>query len=160
LVRLLDRRLIGRGGVRFLITVDDPDPEVARAQIAYYLEGVIGANRLLIRRHGRRIPHIYRSGVRYQIEESAGDVDPARQYQTVGNCLEIMARRFTECMGASAWLCAWYRERAASEDAARRYGLHIYPNDYDLPSGLLRLFHVQVARPDGSIEDPSKVLQQ
>jgi hypothetical protein len=140
--------------MRFLITVDDDDPEVVRAQVAYYLEGVVGANRLLLRRHGKRIPHIYRSGVRYQIEPWAAE------YQSASNALEILERGWTECKGASAWLCAWYREHAANESEARRYALNIYPRDYDMPSGLLRLFHVQVSKPDGSIEDPSKVLQR
>jgi hypothetical protein len=146
--------------MRFLITVDDEDAEVVRAQVAYYLNGIVGANRLLMRRHGRRIPHLYRSGVRYQIEASAGELDPARQYQTIGNCLEILKRRTTECMGASAWLCAWYREHAASEDEARRNDLDIVARDYDLETGRVRLFHVRVQRPNGSIEDPSKVLLQ
>jgi hypothetical protein len=140
--------------MRFLITVDDDDAEVVRAQVAYYLNGVVGANRLLMRRHGRRIPHLYRSGVRYQIEPWAAE------YQSASNCLEILERGWTECKGASAWLCAWYRERAANEDEARRNDFHIVARDYDLDTGRVRLFHVQVSRPDGSIEDPSKVLQQ
>jgi hypothetical protein len=146
--------------VRFLITVDDDDAEVVARQVAYYLNGVVSANRWLMRKHGGRIPHIYRSGVRYRIEDSAGNEDPARQFQTVGNCLEILERRFTECMGASAWLCAWYRERARSDAEASGYDLHVYPRDYEVDGRHVRLFHVVVRHPSGKLEDPSKVLQR
>jgi hypothetical protein len=134
--------------MRFIVNVrDDGDPEVVQAQVAYHLEGVARTNRWLMLTH--RVPLLYRSGVRYAIEDSAGES------QTMADCLEALERRTTECMGASCWRLAEHRNAAGSEERAAQYGLHVYPKDYIVEGQHVRLFHVQVRHPDGSIEDPS-----
>lgn len=138
----------------FLIEIDDPDAEVVRAQIAYYLHGVAAFNRWLLRQKGTRIPRLYSSGVRYQLEPWA------ESYQSASNLREILARRWTECKGAAAWRLAELMHAAKTEEAAKAYDFQIDASDHETESGLVRLFHVRVLHPDGRIEDPSERLQQ
>lgn len=143
------------------ISVEGEDPHEVAAQMGYYLIGLTQANRLIMRR--RRIPPIYSSGVRYEVEPWAGDV------QSLRNCREAFEDGWAECKSLSAWLCAQYREQAPDELTASRYDIDVTWEDFSrdplglglVPfGGVVRVFHARVVHPSGKIEDPSKRLRR
>lgn len=142
------------------ITVDSDYPEEVAAQLGYYIQGVAQDNRLKMRRG--RIPPLYKSGVGYKVEPWAAHL------QSLSNCAEVLERGWAECKSASAYLLAQYREAAGSEELARRYDLQVSWSDKPqdplgvglVPrGGIVRVFHVVVLKPDGSIEDAQKRLR-
>jgi hypothetical protein len=142
------------------ITVDSEYPEEVAAQLGYHIQGVAQANRLIMRRE--RIPSLYRSGVGYKVEPWAAHL------QSLSNCREVLQRGWCECKSASAYLLATYREQAGSEELARQYDLQISWSDKPTDplgvglvprDGIVRVFHIVVMKPDGSIEDPQKRLR-
>ena len=124
-----------------IVRIDDTDPEVVKRKVAYLLEGIVGANRLIMLEQA--IPPLYRSGIRYQVEPWS------EQAQSYSDCLEIIGRRWTECKGATAWRLAELRNAARSEDEALKYSIHV--SHKELAPGRL-LFHVKIRLPDGSFE--------
>ena len=143
------------------ITIDSDDPYEVAAQVGYYLIGLVQSNRLIMRRE--LIPPLYSSGVRYQVEPWAA------QMQSLSNCREALARGWVECKSAAAWLCAAYREKCSDELSASQYDIDITwketptdPLGVDLVprQGIVRVYHARVLHPSGRIEDPSARLRR
>lgn len=137
------------------------DPEITKAEIGYYVNGVAQTNRLLMR--AQRIPPLYRSGLTYRVEPWAANL------QSLNNCLEALERRWLECKTAAAWRLAELRELAGSEEHARQYDLKVSYRDLERDplavglqpqSGIVRVFHVVVLLPSGETEDPTKRLRR
>jgi hypothetical protein len=115
-----------------------PIPSKAEAQreiaLALLLEGVVRLNCYLIKRHN--LPSIYDSGVRYKRDGSEDWL----------NVLEIIKRGYDDCEGlASARAAEWRVNRG-------------------VPAAVIvvrtgpKTLHAMVSLPDGTIEDPSRVL--
>lgn len=87
-------------------------------------------------------PDLYASGIRYE-EEPPGQED----WQDVPTCLRM---RVGDCEDLACWRAAELRVR---------YGEQAYPifNFTRRPNGGY-LYHIQVRRADGRIEDPSRLL--
>lgn len=97
-------------------------------------------------------PRLYDSGVRYYHSgrgDSSGVVD---EWQDIP---EAMNEGATDCKSLSAWLAAEYRFRG-TDPGARCCKKFALVDDPDV--GSLLLYHVQVQRSDGRIEDPSREL--
>jgi len=110
------------------------------------LEALILAD-ILYLRHTPSAPLVYESGVRYEAEE-LGDDDwrdiPAILDHNGGDCEDL-----------ASWRVGELRIRLA-EPSARPHitsSVVVHPTE-----GPYTLYHIQVQRSDGSIEDPSKLL--
>jgi hypothetical protein len=132
------------------------DPSIARtprqlaAQCRAKLFDVVRSNVDLIqarRRMGRPLPSIYQSGVWFTREPWCGLFE---EFADITTCLR---RGWLDCDDACAWRLAEYW------DAARREvgGIKIYWRPEPNGEGI-RIFHAQVRKPDGGIEDPSRRL--
>ncbi len=141
--------------------VDSDDPEEVKAQMGYFLNGVVQANRLIMLRE--RIPPLYKSGVRYAL-----DPDSAR-VQRLPSCKRVLADRYADCKGLAAYLCAERRNAARSEEEAMLIDIDITWTDRDEDplgvqlqprNGVVRVFHANVIGADGRIENPSQRLRR
>lgn len=116
------------------------------ARVARFLcEAAILSNRDYISsmtKRSRAVPKLYASGVRYQNE-------PAGQPDWCVDIPVILRRRWGDCLHLCAWRVAELREQGENAQV-RMYWL--------FPAKNQRMFHVQVRRADGSIEDPSRKL--
>ena len=100
------------------------------------LEGLVRLNQQQIRTGGRFVP-LYRSGVRYRREAGNGE-----RWQTIR---QLYRSKRGDCEDLASALCALKRE------AGQRCRV-------DLVRTGPRLLDAIVRFPDGTIEDPSKVL--
>lgn len=116
--------------MRVVVTVP-AGPETLEA----LLEGLVGVNVALMGRS--ELPPLYGAGVRYQREHGT------EIWQT---CEQVFKAGSGDCEDLSAWRVAELRQ--AGEDDASCY----------VKRGGHKLWHVVVARADGSIEDPSRIL--
>ena len=148
-----------------LPSLDDNSPESHFAPLVFALEGLIAINRFHIERSLRRaangmgppIPPLYESGVRYA-EDSAGRED----WRDV---LVILQRGAGDCDNLIGWRVAELRVAGIAADPVikwqhltREIAVRLgYPAQMVSPDGLW-LVHCCVRFPDGSIEDPSKIL--
>ena len=117
--------------MRVAVTVP-ANPEILEA----LLEGLVRVNEVLLDRSA--LPPLYHSGARYA-RERAGSED----WKT---CERIYASGSGDCEDLAGWRVAELR-RAGEPDAVAVV----------VPGGP-RIWHVQVQRADGSIEDPSRIL--
>jgi len=111
----------------------------------FVLEGLIQLNLMYLKARvasGNPVPDIYKAGVRYQNEPDNGEEEFA-------DIPTVLSRGWGDCDDLAPWAVAQYRLRG--EKATIRMTWKT------LSSGG-RLFHVQVRRGDGSIEDPSALL--
>ncbi len=111
-----------------------------------HLHGVVATNRWLLRmakRRGKPFPSIYRSDVVFQREPNAG------KYERFDNLLTTIKRGWGDCDDLAAWRVAELREQGEPAN------FKIY---WRLKNGRPKLFHVQVRRADGSVEDPARAL--
>lgn len=93
---------------------------------------MVAMNRALIRK--RLVPKLYKSGVRYQIEQQESFVDALTCYKArVGDCAHL-----------AAWRCAELQELGEPAGIRLKW---THPR-----------FHVQVRRANGAVEDPSRIL--
>jgi hypothetical protein len=90
-------------------------------------------------------PELFRSGVVYQ-NEPLGLPDELVDVPTV------ISRGWGDCMHLCAWRVAELRERGEAAN------VRFVWNRMVIESQPARLFHVQVRRGNGSIEDPSRIL--
>lgn len=99
------------------------------------LEGLVSVNMVLMDRSG--LPPLYRSGVRYRRE---------RGTENWKNCEQVFRSEHGDCEDLSAWRVAELRR--AGEWGAYCLVIKTGPS----------LWHVQVMRADGYVEDPSVIL--
>jgi len=103
------------------------------------LEALVTLNVDYLKRHPRT-PALYRSGVRYRRE-------PARteEWRTIPI---VRAQGFGDCEDLAAWRIAELRELGIPAKPCFRYR----------QEGNKRIYHIMVCLPDGTGEDPSRVL--
>jgi hypothetical protein len=99
------------------------------------LEGLVSVNGVILLRPA--LPPLYRSGVRYRRE---------RGTENWKSCDQVFASGYGDCED----LCAW---RVAELRQAGELGAYVTV----IKTGPA-LWHVQVMRGDGRIEDPSRIL--
>lgn len=99
------------------------------------LEGLVQVNGELLDRSA--LPPLYRSGVRYRRE---------RGTENWKNCEQVFRAGYGDCEDLCAWRVAELRR--AGEQGAYAIVVKTGP----------KLWHVQVMREDGRIEDPSVIL--
>lgn len=106
--------------------------------IRHLVEALIRINEAWLSEH--QAPWLYESGVKYQAERLSDDWQDIPQ---------TLARRFGDCEDLGAWRAAELRHAGEREAGAwvktMRVGMHV-------------IYHVQVRRSDGRIEDPSQIL--
>ena len=95
-----------------------------------------------LRRHPQT-PELYSSGVRYQ-EERPGQ----ERWQDIP---QVLQRGVGDCEDLSAWRAAELNIRSGISARAEVAVSKVYPDGR-------RLYHVFVRLPDGTIEDPSRIL--
>lgn len=113
-------------------------PEIVALTARYALRGMVLASRAALRLG--EVPPLYQSGVRFRREPPG--------VETFRDAVTTYRAGHGDCAHLVAWRVAELRE--AGEPATIR--IYWKPT----PSG--RLFHVQVRRADGRIEDPSRKL--
>lgn len=128
------------------ITVQLACPQLRRSArlfaetVRCLLEALVAVNRITLKSDASIKP-LYSSGVVYQREpkgqETFNDITVIRHYG------------YGDCAHLAAWRCAELRN--AGENATLRLTWKVTRRGK-------RLFHVQVRRADGRIEDPSKLL--
>lgn len=113
-----------------------------------------------------RFPPLYQSGVRYGVDP---DIAQVQRLLTVE---DIMARRprIACCKSLCCWRVAELRNAARSEQEAALIDFEIEKEDFDRDPirvglqpnahGLVRLWHVNVVRADGRVENPSRRLRR
>lgn len=111
--------------------------------VRYMIESAVFVNRDYIAHY--HPPALYDSGVHYRNE-------PIGMPDHVEDIPVILARRHGDCMHLCAWRVAELREQG--EHALPRM-IWLPPEKRATPQ---RVFHVQVRRGNGSIEDPSAKL--
>jgi hypothetical protein len=109
--------------------------------LAPTLEALVELNVRLI--PSRRIPHIYKSGVRYQGEERTSD--GARRKEHWLTAPIAWACGVADCEDLGSWLAACYRLEGIHALAIPR-------------RNSIGGWHIVTQMPDGSIQDPSRVL--
>lgn len=143
------------------VTIDDDDPRVVRAKLGWVLEGVARSNRLVM--EAQSIPPLYESGVGYLV-----DPDSAER-QHVLDCLEVLQSGAADCKSLAAYRMAELRHAARSEAEADACEWRITwrnfrrdPLNVGLTprGGVCRVYHVEIRKPDGSIEDPSRLVRR
>jgi hypothetical protein len=109
------------------------------------VEAASEQNKILIRRFG--LPPLYDSGVRFQNEPWAG------KFETIASALKVYQRRWGDCAHLAAYRIGELRLEGIPASCK------VYWRHLPKPGGrLLKLFHVEVRLPDGSVEDPSRLL--
>lgn len=106
-----------------------------------FLEAVVSADQVILATN--HVPPLYESGVRYK-EEPRG-----QGYEDFAVIPDIIARGWGDCDDLAPWRVAELRQKG--EKAKIRIKWNRQPNG-------LRLYHVQVRRANGQIEDPSRIL--
>lgn len=105
------------------------------------LEATVQIDQAILQNY--KIPPLYQSGVRYR-EEPRG-----QGFEDFAIIPQILARGFGDCDDLSPWRVAELRHQG--EKAKIRITWKRQPDGQ-------KLFHVQVRRGDGTIEDPSRIL--
>lgn len=121
------------GGVFHPGAADEDNAYVLQA----LLEALIQADRVYLRRYGKRVPKLYASGVRYgrtQVWDSIPD---------------LLARRYGDCKSLSAMYIAEVRESGKKAVPVFRFARN--------PASGQKDFHILV-KTDTGIEDPSRKL--
>lgn len=138
------------------VSIDDRDPRIVSVKLEYHLRGVALANQLMM--EAEDFPPLYQSGVRYLV-----DPDSART-QRVLNCAEVLEAGKADCKSLACYQLGWYWRHAPSPAAAAGYALVVSWKDYDHDplgvglqpvDGICRVFHIEISKPNGSLEDPS-----
>jgi hypothetical protein len=113
--------------------------------LAWAIKPLLVANVIINRFYLRANPHtppLYAAGVRYQNE------DPTKGYEDFAIIPAIMKRGWGDCDDLCPWRVAELQEQG--ENAKIRIKWKTTPNG--------KLYHIQVRRADGRIEDPSRIL--
>ena len=106
--------------MKVVLTIDDERAEVVAALTRVHLEGIVLANRWLMRKHGARIPPLYESGILFRIEPWAEKI------QHFANCLEAIERGHADCKVLCCYRLAELREAAPTKAQAAKYRLKLY----------------------------------
>ena len=107
----------------------------SEAVLAVLLEALTRIDQVWLRLH-RDSPHPLRAGVRYIREVGT------EEWLAIP---EILREGGGDCEDGSSWLSAWRREREGDRDAHDVFYFHVVDGT--------RLYHIQTAHGDGTIED-------
>jgi hypothetical protein len=118
---------------------------------------ILRSRRLAAQGRGNALPPLYESGVRYR-EEAPGHEDWL-------DAPEVLRQRFADCEDLAAWRCGELRADGIEAEPVIKWQwinreamiAQGYPPD-KLPTRGVWLVHCCVRYPDGSVEDPSKIL--
>lgn len=122
------------------------EPEALATVARYFLNGVVEANRLLIR--AGLIPTLYTSGVRYRPEPWGQGIEE------FADALTVMKRGWGDCDDLGPWRVAELREAG---DAAAHVKIS-WKTRIGKNGKPFRGFHVTARHGDGRVEDPSRYL--
>jgi hypothetical protein len=113
-----------------------PSPGAFAAFVKHELVGITAVNRLHVR--ARRVPLLYKSGVRFKVEPPGVEtfVDAVTCYQA----------RAGDCAHLATWRCAELQERGINAALRISWRTNVKRND--------RLFHVTVRLPRGNYGEP------
>lgn len=157
--------------MRFVVSIDTDaveDPRVVAHIARGFLQGVILQNRLLLRqarRRGRPYPELYKSGVVFKREAPPKPGQP--RIQQMVDLRTVLRRRGGDCKH----LCAW--RVAELQEAGEPANIKIYWRQRCKACGRLVndsprckcggrakpfIYHAEVRRGDGSVEDVSRYL--
>lgn len=162
--------------MNFLVSLHNVKSDRLLAKLAHAMLESVSENNADILRDHPEIPRLDASGVRFREEPWA--IGPLRYpggLEQFTHLLEIYRRRWGDCAQLCAWRVGELRaggprtpEAPRGERATLRYYVKAYcprcsqrPGDQCAePShpDRARCFHVQVRRPNGVIEDPSRLL--
>lgn len=158
--------------MRFVVNIDTDaveDPRVVAHIARGFLRGVILQNRLLLRqarRRGKPYPKLYASGVTFKREPKPAPGRPRIQFMV--DLRTVLRRRGGDCKHLCAWRVAELQE---GEDPAA--DIKIYWRQRCRSCGRLVnnsprcrcggkakpfIYHAEVRRGDGSVEDVSRYL--
>lgn len=115
-----------------------------RRLLTILLEALTEINVSILRTYGDKIPLLYKSGMRYR-RESIGQEDWC-------DVIELIRLGYGDCEDLSCWRAAELRVRFGDPHARA-----FVKGPKKLPGGVL-MYHIQVQRGDGRIEDPSLYL--
>jgi hypothetical protein len=125
------------------IGLDRSGPEFSKQnkKLLWLLEALIKCNLIYLNGH-LDTPLLYDSGVLYHREPRGEE-----EWQDIPTCLNVLRG---DCEDLAAWRAAELRQQNIYAKAHLKWFHNREVN--------LTLFHVQVKLPDGTIDDPSKVL--
>lgn len=114
----------------------------SHAYLQILLDSLVALNVTYLRHHPQA-PGLYDSGVRYQREP--------RGYEQWMTIPMVLKQRHADCEDLAAYRCAWLIERC---------GIRAWPCFHwrRVPSQRAIVYHIVVCRPDGVVEDVSRVL--
>lgn len=141
--------------MRFLISIDTEalEPRVVAHIARGFMQGVIAQNRVLLRQAraaGRPYPKLYQSGVVFKRERRPLKGEP--RIQQMVDLRTVLRRGGGDCKH----LCAW-RVAELQEEGERAANIKIYWRTRR-EDGRPYIFHAEVRRGDGSVEDVSRYL--
>lgn len=128
---------------RVRLFLDEADRERSERAMHFLLHALVCIDIEYIKRY--HPPRLYRSGVRYD-NERAGK----KQWQDIGETLRLGKG---DCKDLACWLVAEHRVQGLRSRPFIRYRTKSLGN-----GRRFSLYHILVQRPDGTIEDPSRVL--
>jgi hypothetical protein len=122
-------------------------PLAEKIEVLEYLLNALAAANVHYLRHFPHTPALYASGVRYLQEPDGRD-----EWQDIPDTIE---RRSGDCEDLAAWRMAEIRVREG--DRLSRW--HITVDELrDTRGHPVTTYHIQIRRPNGQIEDPSRRL--
>jgi hypothetical protein len=130
--------------IRFLLSLfeGEADRERSETSLKVLLSALVNINLGWL--EGYHVPYLYDSGIRYQ-QEAPGQED----WQDIPTCLAL---GYGDCEDLACYRVAELRYHGINATPMLRHRVQrIRGQD-------IHVYHVLVAHPDGSIEDPSKAL--
>jgi hypothetical protein len=131
-----------------LVLLDVQSSQLGRKGIALtfkaLVESVAEQNRLLMSKHP--LPALYESGVVFRNEPWCS------KFETLATAPVVYRRGWGDCAHLVAWRIAELRNQGVAATCK------IYWRVHKKAGATVRLFHVEVRLPDGSVEDPSRFL--
>lgn len=128
---------------RIVLDVDlfgrDEDRDLSERALVHALEVLTLADEAYLRRNPGT-PDLYRAGVRYQAEPI-----PQEQWKAIPY---VLRDKHGDCEDLAAWRVASYRVR----------GIAARPTFIWRKVGQVKIYHILVELPNGTIEDPSRIL--
>lgn len=158
--------------MRFVVNIDTDaveDPRVVAHIARGFLRGVILQNRMLLRqarRRGAPYPALYKTRVRFQSEPKPPKGRP--RIQRMVDLRTVLARGWGDCKHLCAWRVAELQEGEDPAADIKIYWRQRCQRCQRLVNHSTRcgcggrvkpfIYHAEVRRGDGSVEDPSRYL--
>lgn len=134
--------------IRFILDAPEDWPEL-RARLMILLRALYELDCLYLRENPTGVPELYSSGIRYRMEPILPNGQPREDWQTIP---ETVARGEGDCEDVACYYAAWQTVRVGRKCAPIAILQEGALNGY-------RLIHIVAEFPDGTREDPSRVLR-